>query len=254
MATWAQRRRLMIISAGVLAVLLIASVITALALYRAPMCTDGKQNGKETGIDCGGPCPYLCSADMTQPQASFAVPLSPQSGRTDFIAYIPNTNPTAGIYHAKYTLELRDSQGSLITTKQGTINLPPNTTAPLFIPRAYQGSQRVAQAFLTLDPSSLVYPRTYQRPILPLISNVDATHLHDPAPKVTATLVNQSARAMYGVEVVITIFDAKKNAIGASETYVPTLPAQGTAPLVFTWNAPFSSTPASIDILPATGS
>lgn len=30
----------------------------------APTCTDGIMNGQETGIDCGGICPYACSGSI----------------------------------------------------------------------------------------------------------------------------------------------------------------------------------------------
>ena len=32
-------------------------------LWLAPTCTDGIQNGGETGIDCGGSCPLKCDSE-----------------------------------------------------------------------------------------------------------------------------------------------------------------------------------------------
>jgi hypothetical protein len=70
------------------------------------------------------------------------------------------------------------------------------------------------------------------------------------APRITATLVNPLAQPFYNTTLVATIFDEGGNVIAASATLVPTLPSQGTAPLIFTWNEPFSAPVARVEILP----
>ncbi len=254
MATWGQKRQWLILSILLLLLLGAAGTITALALHKAPMCTDGKQNGTEEGVDCGGTCTYLCVADLKKPSVRFATPVFPEQGRTDVIAYIDNSNPEAGVPHAGYTLELLDAQGTVVAEKSGTVNLTPNSTAPIYIPHAYDGSKTVAQAFLTIDPDSIVYPRNYPKLIVPPASEIQIIGGDTSSPKITATLSNPTAHVLYGVTVVITVFDAHDNAIAASRTLVPTLPSQGTAPIVFTWNTAFRAAPVRVEILPATGS
>ena len=70
------------------------------------------------------------------------------------------------------------------------------------------------------------------------------------APRVTATLVNPLARIIYNITLVAIVRDASGNVIAGSQTVVPALPSQGTTPLVFTWNAPFSATSPRVDIYP----
>ena len=57
-------------------------------------------------------------------------------------------------------------------------------------------------------------------------------------------------KPFYNTTLVATIFDEAGNAIAASQTFVPTLSSQGTAPLTFTWNQAFAAPVARVEILP----
>lgn len=250
---WALRRQQIIAAILIAAAALILSAVVIATTYKAPSCMDNKQNQGEEGVDCGGPCPYLCTVSESEPSVRFVHAVSPEAGRTDVIAYIDNSNMNGEAQHAKYTVELYDSNGTAVASKTGTVTLPQNTTAPIFIPAAYLGSNQITQAFLTIDPSSLRWIRTSSaKPTWPATSAIQIQN--GAAPRVTATLTNPTAHDMYNVTVVATVFDASDNAIGASQTIVPILPGQGTAPLIFTWNQAFAGTPVRAEILPATGS
>ncbi len=58
--SWASRRRTTYLTGVILFfVVIIGGPVAYLILSVAPTCTDGTQNGGETGIDIGGPCPLL---------------------------------------------------------------------------------------------------------------------------------------------------------------------------------------------------
>ena len=245
---WSKRRQLFIETVLTLCGVAIIAVVIIATIYKAPSCTDQKQDGNETGIDCGGPCPYLCSVTEIPPQVSFVVPVFPQPGRTDVIAYVENKNPDAEVQGARYQVELYDNANQLIASKVGTMNLPPATTEPLFIPDIYIGTDAAHAAFLTFDPASLLWQRDSARPILPQQSQLQL--IDGAMPKITAVLTNPTAYPIYNQTVVVTVFNAKNNAIGASQTVVPVLSAQGSAPIVFTWNQPFPNKAVREVILP----
>lgn len=254
MATWGQRRQWIIEGGFVALGLLILAGVLIAVLYKAPSCMDGKQNQGEQGIDCGGPCPYLCSVDENQPVVRFAKNVSPTPGRTDVIAYIDNPNANGGVQHAAYTLQLYGTDGTLLAQKNGTINLPPSMTAPLFVPSIYSGGQVVAQTFLTLDAMSLKWLRNYPIAVVASTTDIQIVNGDSASPRVTATLQNPTAHILYGLTVTATVFDANNNAIAASQTVVTELPAQGSVPIIFTWNQPFGAPAARVEILPTTGS
>ena len=247
---WAKRRqRLIEIILASVGVAIVAVVLIA-TLYKAPSCTDHKLNQGETGIDCGGPCPYLCSIDEVPPKVSFVRAVSPQQGRTDVVAYVYNPNSNAGVQAAKYTVELYDTNNQVIASKAGVVNLPPSTNVPIYIPNFYFGTKQVAEAFLNFDTSSLLWMRGTLQPAQLSQSNLQYQSAIVPAPKITATISNLTAYPLYNKTVVATVFGPDGNAIAASQTVIPLLSAQGSAPVIFTWNQAFSAIPARVEILP----
>lgn len=244
--TWAERRRFMIIgTAAAIAVVLVAALLFSV-LYDAPSCMDRKQNQGEEGTDCGGPCSHLCSALVDAPRVSFARAFSTTSGRTDVISYVENRNQEAEAKNARYTVELFSEAGLQLAKREGMIDLPARSVVPVFVPGMYMGPIPVARAFVTFNESITWTPAKEGRTLLKV---ADALFTQGAEPRVTATLENPSATAFYNVRVVVIAFDAEGSALAASQTVVREVPAQGSAPAVFTWTAPFGD-PIRIEVLP----
>ena len=69
-------------------------------------------------------------------------------------------------------------------------------------------------------------------------------------PRIDAVLGNGSVTALVSVPVVVVVHDSGGKVIAASQTIVPSIPAQGQATATFTWNAPFPGIPATIEVVP----
>lgn len=248
--SWAGRRKALIIAIGAGVLLLALAALVFSVLYETPTCFDQKQNQEEFGVDCGGPCSVLCPAQVASaPVARFVRPVSPQPGRTDVIAYVDNPNREAAAAAAPFTLEVYGAARQLIAKQVITIDLPPAATVPVYLPDVAPRGSVAAQAFLTFDADHTTWIRASdERPVLPTVEGIVVAE--GERPRVTATLVNPVAEPFYGVTLVATVFDASGTAIAASQTLVPQLAAQGTAPLVFTWNEPFSAPSPRVEILP----
>lgn len=246
--SWALRRRLIIIGlvAAVLAAGLTAFFFTT--IHQAPSCTDQKQNQGEEGIDCGGPCSYLCSESQAAPSVRFVRPVSPSPGRTDVIAYVDNPNSGSAAKDVPFTIELYDSANVVIAKKDGTMDLPPSATVPVFVPNLFSGSQTVARAFLTFDIPEHLWYRYQDARIVPTVTDVQLAD--GDAPRVTAVAHNPSAQTLGTTAFIATIFDGEGNAMAASRTVAVSIPPQGTAPLVFTWPSPFPSAASRIEVVP----
>ena len=59
--SWASNRRLAYISVVLFGVLAVVLFVGLVVFYEAPTCFDGKRNGTEEGVDCGGSCDLICS-------------------------------------------------------------------------------------------------------------------------------------------------------------------------------------------------
>jgi hypothetical protein len=247
--SWAARRRFLILSiVGTVALSLIA-LIAISAFYETPSCTDGKQNQGEGGIDCSGPCSYVCTADAIPPTVLFTKALTNSTGRTDVVALIDNKNPSVGAKNVPYRVMLYGSGQILLQERTGLIDLPPGATVPIFIAGAATGKQSVTNAFLQIDSFAPRWFTTSDTRIVPLVSGTRPTGTID-APRIEATLSNPSVTTLTNVQVVVFVRDSQKEVIAASKTIVPIIRPQSSATAIFTWNSPFTSPPASIDVIP----
>lgn len=245
--SWASRMRFMIISGIVLVLLAFLTVIIFAFVYKVPSCSDQKQNQDEQGIDCGGSCAYVCTAQVTPPLEVFTRALMLPSGRTDVIAYIQNPNKTAEAKDTSYTLELYGADALLLGKIHGTVDLPAGSTVPLYVRAATQGAV-VTRAFISFSPESVLW-RTPQGPyMLPQVT--ESTLTEGASPRITARLVNDGFEPLYAVRAVAVVYDVSGTAIAASETLVPAIAAQSSTPITFTWNESFTTPVARFEITP----
>jgi hypothetical protein len=243
---WSHKRRLWVwIVIG--SVIVGAGLILAFAIfYKTPTCTDGKQNGDETGIDCGGSCSRVCTAQALPARVRFSRVLQ-QSGRSDLIAYIDNTNQDAYAHEAPVNMDVYLQNGHALN-RHLLVTLPAKSTTPIFIAGISQNP--VQQAFASIVPEQVIWTKgSGLSQSLPTVSSIVVQNA-DSHPIVTATVANPTAYPQTNVPLVATIFSSDGTAIAASQTVVRLLPPQGTAQIVFTWNEPFSAPYARVEILP----
>lgn len=252
--SWAGGRRfliLAIIAAFVVAVIALTSIAT---FYEAPSCSDVKQNQGEAGIDCGGPCAYLCTAGQQAPVVRFTKAVLSSGGRVDVIAYVDNPNVDAAARRVPYKITLYAADHTVLKTSTGTLDLPPTSSVPVYVPSFFTGNTSGAQAFLTISPNTIKWFALSRKISLPTVSSplLGGTNI---APRITATLSNSGTTPFADVKVIAIVYDSASNVIGASQTVIPSisgqgLPGQGSALATFTWGEAFPSTPTRIEIVP----
>ena len=248
--SWAARRRFIILLIiGAVVVSFLSTVLIA-TFYQTPTCSDTVQNQNENGIDCGGPCPYLCSADEQSPTVLFAKAINNGTGRVDVIASVENRNATSGAKNISYKVQLYGADQVLIHEVTGTFDLAPGATEPVFIPGVTSGKQVVANTFLIIEPSSIQWVHMNGDPrVVPQVPSVKQIGTLN-APRIEAILVNPTATALNDVQAIVIVRDENKEVIAASATIVALIPAQSQAPATFTWNSAFSGIVASIEVRP----
>ena len=247
---WAAKRRLIIsiIGGSVVAAFLIIILISA--LYKTPTCTDGKQNQGEVGVDCGGPCTYLCTAQVQPPSILFTNVLDNGARRSDVIAVVENKNATAAAKNVPYRITLYNVGRVLLQEINGVIDLPPGARVPVYIPGIVSKEQKVTSAFLTIDPSAAQwFSMATDSRVLPTVSSI-VNNSTATLVRIDAVLVNSDVSPLSNVQAVILVYDSKKNVIAASQTVVPIILPQGQATATFTWNESFTNVPATMEVIP----
>ena len=68
MASWSSRRKLSYATIVILVIVISIALLVFFFFYSAPTCFDGKRNGDELDIDCGGSCVRLCQSAFLPPR------------------------------------------------------------------------------------------------------------------------------------------------------------------------------------------
>ena len=243
---WAHSRRLTVIGVLIAGVITVLAILAFAIFYKTPTCTDRTMNGGETGVDCGGPCQAVCSAEAQPASVRFARVLQ-QSGRNDLIAYIDNPNTDAYAPQADLLVDIYREDGHTLQ-KRVRLPLPSRTATPLFITDI--ANSAVQRAFVSFASGSPMWVKgTGGTEAMPKASNISVADVSG-RPSITATVTNPIAYPEHTVPFIATVFAADGTIIAASQTVVPLIPAQGSASVVFTWNEAFSQPYARIEIVP----
>ena len=100
--------------------------------YSGGTCFDNKQNQKETGVDCGGPCDP-CPLNLKEPLVLWQR-FFPVDGANvyDAAAMIENLNYDWGSGEIRYSFKFYDKDNILIIEREGKSFLNPKERAIIF--------------------------------------------------------------------------------------------------------------------------
>ncbi len=241
---------------AVIGVLMLAALIGAVifyftSLYAAPSCQDGKRNQEEEGVDCGGPCSAVCTATAAAPTTIFTSLIRNNNGRVDLIASVENKNGEASAKNVPFRVTLHSVTGDQVRGLSGSLDLPPHTVVPIFMPGVAMAEEGIVRAFLTVEPTSPRWVATPSDPrVLPKVVVAPIGGVPE-APRVSASLTNPSLVPILGLPVVVFVRDSSTgNVIAASRTIVPRIDPQKSSTAIFTWNQPFATSSVRVEVMP----
>ena len=247
--SWASRRQSKYLGGLFLFIGLIVLIFLWPTITKAPTCTDNKQNGTETGVDCGGTCQRVCTEEVSEPlviwQRAF-----PVTGHVyNLVAFIENQNKSAGIASINYEFRVYDTNNLLIGRRQGSTFIPPNQEFAVFESRFDAGESEVKSVsfdfikpfvWVKIDPTVSLLP----------VSVDEVTYVDDfSKPTLTARISNDSVYNIPAFDVISILYNSDRNAINASRTRRESLASNGNALLLFTWPEPFPEAPVTQDVL-----
>lgn len=247
MLSWAKKRQL--IYGGIVA-LFFALALGAPILsrtIRGSSCTDGRQNGSETGTDCGGACALLCPNTAAEPRTIWQRVFNESGGIASAVLYAENPNKSAGAFDAPYQVKVYDSFGLLVAEKRVMAMIPPNGTFAVFAPNLFVGERVPVRASFERTA-----PIVWRSDVLPLDA-VRVEHLQFslvPQPRVDAEVATALKSFVSAIAVAI-LYDADGNAVGASQTVAERVGVSASAPISFVWRAPFANPPVRAEVLTA---
>jgi hypothetical protein len=246
--SWASRRRSKYIGIVVAVALVIIVPLFFVVFNKKPTCTDGKQNGDEVGIDCGGLCPELCVSQISDPILIWSRSFKVVDGVYNAVAYVENPNFNAGISKISYTFKLFDGENVLVAERKGSTFISPNNVSPIFEGGIKTGERVPTKTFFELSQGP-VWTQSVDEDTSLSVSDTVLSE-KDSSPRIDATLSNSSVSDVRDIEVVAIVFDSKDNAIAVSSTFVELLSKRSSRNIVFTWPDKFESIVSRIEIIP----
>ncbi len=214
--------------------------------YQSPTCFDGRHNGDERGVDCGGACVLICPFDVLEPTVRWSRSFEISKGIYNAVAYVENQNKVVGTKSLQYTFTLLDEEGDVITEKRGITFLPPDSVYPIFEGRIETGDRIPIKTFITLTPNPAWEAFANARDQFTITNR--ALSGVDSKPRLDAMIQNTTIEDARDVEVVATIFDAKGTALTASRTVVPLFQARVEKKVTFSWPEPIAKTLRSCEV------
>ena len=256
MNQWSRRRKRIVLTFVLLILIFLIGLPTLFLFYRAPTCFDGKWNGNETGIDCGGSCELLCTAESL-PLLLKGDPrlLRVNDDTFELVAVVENPNTNGEIYRAGYTFTIYSNSSSTpVRVVEGETYVPKASTFSI-----YEGPFTIDEGIV---PSRVTFiwkedSLIWQQGLLqtskltvnnPRLSGVDVR------PRLEATVENASLEDISNIELIALVENNSGTIFAASKTFIDRLPSGESMPVVFTWPAPFTDvaldTTIMIRILP----
>lgn len=248
MSSWSQRRKTFyfLIFTGFLFGFIILPAY--LIFYKPPTCDDGKQNGDEKGIDCGGSCVKLCRSQYLDPNIIWTRAIKVKSGIYNIIAYIENPNIDAGVDFISYNFKIKDKDGVLIYEKKGDTFIPPNKFFAVFEDRISMGEKIPTKILFEFTGGTVWKKQENKEAGITVLKKTISYENY--LPRVDAVLENHTLESIFKIEVVAIVYDKYDNAVGFSRTFIDKLEKRESQSITFTWPEPLVSDVVKIEIIP----
>ena len=247
MDSWARRRKIIYAFIVLILLVLVVGVPSFLIFYKAPTCFDGKQNGSEAGVDCGGRCEKLCQSEFLSPSVIWTRMEKVSSGIYNVAAYIINPNNLSEAMGVPFKVSLYDSFGKAIASKSGIVDIPARRNTLAYSALIDTGKVNPTKASFEFSQSPLWVKATDKLKAINVI-NKDYTEQKDSS-ALEVNLYNDSLYDIRNLTVFAILYDRLGNTIGFSKTVVDEIGAKSSAIAPFTWNTNRNGQVVSIEVL-----
>lgn len=250
MNPWSSRRKIIYLAIAFIFFVFLIVLPVVYFLYRTPTCFDGKKNGNETGVDCGGTCQLLCSFEGLDPIVVWSRPFKVAEGVYSAAAYIQNPNPNSETW-ISYVFKLYDANNTLIGSRENRTFIPKNKVLAVFEQNINTEAKVPVRATFELTKQPVWRKTAELQPEFAVVQKSMAGETTKP--RIEAMIENKSKQSVNQIEVIALVYNQAGNAIAASRTFVDRLDKDQSARIVFTWLLPFSteeSKASLVEIIP----
>ncbi len=236
---------------GIFAVLVFI-VLTAVfypVLNKPATCFDGKQNGKETGVDCGGSCAMYCPKTVVLPRIEFSAIFPVSDGVYNAVALLTATDPNAGAKSAPYVFSLYDESGRIIDEIKGNTFIPSASQFAVFESQIRTGERVPVRAQFRWGAEQIKFEKVeFNSNTLPIEVSLWKRETVLATERLSVNITNTSFDSVPESEYIVIVYDEKDEPIATSRT-VAMVPARSSVDLYFSWPYEFKSAPKRYELI-----
>ena len=244
---WSGKRKLLYATYIVLVIVALSVYLFRDTLFPKPACSDGKKNGFETGVDCGGSCLRKCAAEVSPLTVTWSRVLEVGPKLYDVVAFISNKNQDSAPRTLTGTFTVYSAQGIVLFARTISVTPPAATDIPVLIQNIALEERPQRVVFTLAEGTSYRIPELFQKP---QISTTQTRFENGDTPRVYATIKNLTRNAILRFPVRIVLYDASDTAYADGETFVERLEKEEEQTLIFTWKKSFDIAPTRIRVYP----
>lgn len=240
LSPWAKRRKRIYTSVVVGVVCVVALVQGFRVFYEPPTCFDGRRNGGEKGVDCGGACARVCAADVNPLVVQWVQSFKIREGEYSVVAHIENPNGTVGVRTLPYVFKLFDGAGNVLTEVEGVSYAEPTESFPIFEGPLYLTREPARVEFEFSEEPFFVRSERSEEMLFVENSTLSSS---ETTPKISTLVRNTSIQALSDIDAIAVVYDGGDTPVAASKTDIDYLRSGSRERITFTWPDPFKIEP-----------
>lgn len=255
-SSWRQSRKFTFIATLILIILGLVAYGSYPYFNKPATCFDGKQNGDERGVDCGGSCKLICITDVIPLDVKYAKAVPTDIGLYDVAALIENRNKDKDTSDGNidYTFLIYDKSGSVIKTISGSTTLPIGQSFPIIIqnvPITLSAGNQITNVVLNISNNKpwQAQDSTYANSFFK-ITNIDFKRNFNNISQLKVTITNLTRAYFRNVPVNVLVFDSNHNLIATNSTILKEINGSASQDLAFTWRNPLTIENPKIEVYP----
>jgi len=249
--TWAFKRQIFYVSIVLLFFLTFGFLVSYPYLNKPATCSDKKQNGMETGVDCGGSCQLACIFEVDKLSVLWARSFRVVPGRYNAVAYLENRNVNTAIYKIKYKFRFSDANNVYIGKREGEVSIPPAGKFAIFESAIDMGNS--VPVYTSFEFTEVpIWVKVSAETTKELNITVEDINLENEnsSPRMSAIIKNKSLFLVPELNIVTILYDNLGNAISASRTYIELLRGEESVNINFTWPEAFDRKVITKEVIP----
>jgi hypothetical protein len=248
MFSWGSRRKFLYVFFTGFFLFFILIIVGIFVFYERPNCFDGKKNGDEQGVDCGGSCVKVCMDTAQNLRINWVRVFKVKDGLYSVGAYVENPNVKYEIFNLPYKLKIYDIDGILIAEEDGSTFVPAGQAFGIFRGGIFLGDREPARATFEWA-GAFNWSSVSKSDETISLKEVEKSFDVNGAPRISVSVENFGLKDVKNIKGFCVIFDNLGNAIASSETVLDFVPGGNSREMVFSWPSPLSSEIGRIEVL-----